>query len=102
MPDDFVVTLDGVAALLAGGLLGVFFYAGLWWTIRQGASSPTPLRWFFASLVVRTSIVLTGFYVVGAGQPGRMGLCLLGFILARVIVFRITRPVSTVRGPPCA
>lgn len=83
--------VGGVAALLAGAVLGVFFFAGLWWTVRRGASSPTPARWFLGSMVLRTSIVLAGFYFVGGGQALRLGLCMLGFLLARVIVLRATR-----------
>jgi F1F0 ATPase subunit 2 len=107
MPDSISETLVWVAALLAGGLLGVVFFGGLWWTVQRGASSPTPARWFFGSFVLRTAIVLAGFYAVGAGQPVRLGLCLLGFLLARAVVLRATRPTTTrstaaTTGPPCA
>lgn len=102
MPDSINGTLVWVAALLAGGLLGVVFFGGLWWTVRRGALSPTPARWFLGSLVLRIAIVLAGFYAVGAGQPGRLGLCLLGFLLARAIVLRATRPTAAATGPPCA
>ena len=78
--------------MLAGAALGAVFFGGLWWTVQRGAASPAPARWFLGSLVVRTAIVLAGFYVVGAGQPVRLGLCLLGFVLARAIVLRATRP----------
>jgi F1F0 ATPase subunit 2 len=54
------------------------------------------------SLLVRTAAVLAGFYAVGAGQPVRMGLCLLGFLLARAAVVRATRPISAAMEPPCA
>lgn len=83
-------------ALLAGAALGAIFFGGLWWTVQRGAASTIPARWFLGSLVLRTAIVLVGFYLVGAGQPVRLGLCLLGFVLARAVVLRITRP------PPCA
>lgn len=94
-------------ALLAGGVLGAGFFGGLWWTVRRAALSPTPACWFLCSLIVRTSIVLAGFYAVGAGQLAQMGLCLLGFLLARAIVLRATKPVpdaeaSTSGVPPCA
>lgn len=104
MPDNLSGALVWMAALLAGGLLGVVFFGGLWWTVRRGALSPTPARWFLGSLVLRTAIVLAGFYVVGAGQPVRLGLCLLGFLLARAIVLRATRPTAAAAttGPPCA
>jgi F1F0 ATPase subunit 2 len=98
-------------ALLAGVTLGTIFFGGLWWTVRRGAVSPTPTRWFLGSLVLRSAIVVAGFYAVGAGQPLRLGMCLLGFVLARAIVMRTTRPRSTVVAkvglatagePPCA
>lgn len=102
MPDNLSGTLVWVAALLAGGMLGGVFFGGLWWTVRRGALSPTPARWFLGSLVLRAAIVLAGFYAVGAGQPGRLGLCLLGFLLARAIVLRATRPTAAAMEPPCA
>jgi F1F0 ATPase subunit 2 len=89
-------------ALLAGFALGAVFFGGLWWTVRRGALSPTPARWFIGSLVLRTTTVLAGFYAVGAGQPALMGLCLLGFLVARAVVLRATRPGTGTREPPCA
>lgn len=102
MPDNLSETLAWGAALLAGGLLGGIFFAGLWWTVRRAVLSPTPARWFLGSLVLRTAIVLAGFYAVGAGQPVRLALCLLGFLLARAVVLRVTRTAAAVMGPPCA
>jgi F1F0 ATPase subunit 2 len=107
MSDQFNTTLAGLGALLAGGGLGAIFFGGLWWTVRRAASSPAPLRWFLGSLLLRTVIVLAGFYFIGAGRPALLGLCLLGFLLARVGVLRATKP--SVAGslvssgtPPCA
>ncbi|MBU4183551.1 MAG: ATP synthase subunit I [Gammaproteobacteria bacterium] len=106
MPEHGSGFLVWAGALLAGGVLGAVFFGGLWWTVRHATSSPTPARWFLGSLVLRTAFVLAGFYAVGAGQPALMGLCLLGFLLARAIVLRATKPVpdaATTSGvPPCA
>ena len=107
MPEHGSGFLVWAGALLAGGVLGAVFFGGLWWTVRRGATSPTPARWFLVSLIVRTGIVLAGFYAVGAGQPAQMGLCLLGFVLARTLVMRATKPApgaaATTSGePPCA
>jgi F1F0 ATPase subunit 2 len=87
---------SGALAMLAGAGLGAVFFGGLWCTVRWAAVSPAPLRWFLGSLVLRIATVLAGFYVVGAGQPAALALCLLGFVLARSITLRITRP------SPCA
>ena len=80
-----------VPALIAGLLLGAIFFGGLWWTVRKGLSSTRPGRWFFGSLLLRTSITLAGFYVVSDGHWGRLLACLLGFTFARLIVTRLTR-----------
>lgn len=78
-------------ASLAGGALGALFFGGLWWTVRRGATSPRPALWFLSSLVLRMSIVLAGFYFVGNGHWERLVACLLGFIVARIIVIWLTR-----------
>lgn len=107
MPDDLGVLLMWASALLIGGVLGIVFFAGLWWTVRWGAALPSSAHWFLVSLILRSAIVLIGFYVVGAGQPVQMGLCLLGFWLARTLVLLATKPAPaaaspTSGSPPCA
>ena len=96
-----------VLALVAGILLGAVFFGGLWWTVRKGVSSKHPALWFLGSMLVRVSLVLVGFYFVGRGNWQRLVSCLLGFIIARFIVVRLTRtpvehPCHTVREAPHA
>ena len=88
-------TLTLVLALVTGVLLGAIFFGGLWWTVRKGVSSERPALWFLGSLLLRTSITLTGFYFVSRGDWRRLLMCLLGFLIARPIVTRLTRPVET-------
>ncbi|MFO7608413.1 MAG: ATP synthase subunit I [Candidatus Krumholzibacteriia bacterium] len=77
-------------ASVAGLVLGAFFFGGLWWTVRRGISAKHPAPWFVVSLLLRMGIVLAGFYLVGRGHPERMLACLFGFIVARVLVKRLT------------
>ena len=79
-------------ALAAGVLLGAIFFGGLWWTVRKGVSSKQPALWFFGSLLLRMSIALAGFYFVSGGHWERLLLCLLGFVMARLVVTWLTRP----------
>lgn len=78
-------------ALVAGVLLGAVFFGGLWWTVQKGISSKRPALWFFGSLLLRMSIALAGFYFVSGGHWDRLLTCLLGFVMARFIVMRLTR-----------
>ncbi|MBN2292051.1 MAG: ATP synthase subunit I [Pirellulales bacterium] len=84
-------TLTLVLALVAGFLLGAMFFGGLWWTIKKGVSSQQPAFWFFGSLLLRTGIALTGFYFISGGHWERLMVCLLGFIIGRLIVMQLTR-----------
>ena len=87
-------TLSLALAFVTGVLLGAIFFGGLWWTVRRWILSPRPQLWFLGSLVLRTSIVLAGFYFVGRGQWQRLLLCLIGFVMGRLIVMRLTRTSS--------
>src|SRR5450756_2414570 len=86
-------------ALVAGLLLGAIFFGGLWWTVRKGVSSKQPALWFFGSLLLRMSIALAGFYFVGRGHWERLLLCLLGFVMARLVVTWLTRPSGENQAP---
>ena len=85
-------TLTLVLALVAGGVLGTIYFGGLWWTVRKGVSSKRPALWFFSSLLLRMSITLTGFTIISAGHWNRLLACLLGFVLARFMVTRLSGP----------
>jgi len=76
--------------LLAGLLLGALFFGGLWWTVLRAVSARQPALWFVVSLLLRTAIVLAGFYLVSGEDWKRLLLCLSGFIAARFIVIRLT------------
>lgn len=91
MNEPFVLLL----ALLAGALLGTFFFGGLWWTVQKGMKAPNAALWFLGSFLVRTTGTLLGFYFVSGGQWERLVACLLGFVVARLVIVQWKRPVST-------
>ncbi|MGA8089256.1 MAG: ATP synthase subunit I, partial [Terracidiphilus sp.] len=79
-------TLMLILAWAVGVWLGAIFFGGLWWTVRKGVSSKNPALWFFGSLLLRMSIALAGFYFFSGGDWERLLLCLLGFVVARLVV----------------
>jgi len=87
-------------AFVAGAGLGMIFFAGLWWTVRKGVSSPRPALWFLGSGLLRMSVVLAGFYFVSGGQFRRLVACLVGFIIARVVVTWLTRSSGETQTRP--
>ena len=82
--------LSLASVLAAGLLLGAIFFGGIWWTVRRGVASKYVGLWFLGSMLLRTSIVLLGFYFVLEGDWKRLLAGLLGFIVARLIATRIT------------
>jgi F1F0 ATPase subunit 2 len=91
MSESVALVLAPLSAWLAGCMLGVVFYGGLWWTVRHGVSSSRPALWFSASLLLRVTIALAGFYFVGASHWVWLVLCLLGFSMARLAITWLTR-----------
>jgi F1F0 ATPase subunit 2 len=79
---------------LAGIVLGGLFFGGLWWTVQKGVPSEQPALWFLGSLILRTAVVLLGLYFVAAGSWQRLLAALLGLIVARFVVMRITRSAT--------
>jgi F1F0 ATPase subunit 2 len=90
MYETLILVLDG----MIGVLLGILFFGGLWWTVRRGVSSKHPAFLFVGSTLLRTGVVLAGFYFVSGGRWERILACLLGFVIARFIIVRLTHLVK--------
>jgi F1F0 ATPase subunit 2 len=90
MNDMFASTIELMLAGIAGGLLGLFFFGGLWWTVRRAFASPRPALWVGGSLLLRMACAGAGFVVVSGGDWRRLLSCLLGFWGARWLVLRLT------------
>lgn len=76
-------------ALVEGMLLGLFFFVGLWWTVRKLDSTKQVALLFLGSLLIRTSIVVLGFYFILGDDWQRLVAGLFGFVIARIIVTRL-------------
>ena len=77
--------------LIAGVLLGAFFFGGLWWTIQMRSPSEWSGLLFAGSLLIRMAVALTGFYALSHGDWRKLVACLAGFLLARSAVTRLIR-----------
>ncbi len=72
-----------------GMALGVFFSLNLWSSVRKMSEQDAPWYFLYGNFILRTSVVLMGFYLVMDGNWQRMVSALLGFMLTREIMVRI-------------
>jgi F1F0 ATPase subunit 2 len=91
MIDGFGLVFNLALTLVAGILLGAIFFGGLWWTVRKGVTAKHPALWFLGSMLLRTGIALVGFYFVMGDDWRKLLLSLLGFVIMRSIVIRLSR-----------
>lgn len=91
--------IEWALALLAGGMLGVVFFGGLWWTLRRALASRRPALWVMGSLLLRVGITGGGFVLASQGQWQRALACLLGFLIARQAVTRFSARRTISRHP---
>jgi F1F0 ATPase subunit 2 len=91
--------LSLASALVTGVVLGAIFLGGLWWTVRQGLSSKRVGLWFLGSLLLRMGMALAGFYFVSNGHWAQLLLCLLGFVMARLVGTWLMQPSGGNRPP---
>lgn len=84
MPDLFSILFT----VFAGFGLGVFFYGGLWITIRALPGSRHPTLLALGSFWGRTALVLGGLILVTGHRWQNAIACLAGFIVARIVLAR--------------
>jgi len=79
-------------AAFAGSVLGLFYFGGLWLTVRRLPSSKRPGMLMLGSFAVRLLITLCGFLLVMDGNWERILACMAGFLAARFVITRMLAP----------
>ncbi|MEO6922988.1 MAG: ATP synthase subunit I [Bryocella sp.] len=83
-------------ALFAGVLTGLLFFGGLWWTVQKAMFSKQAGLMFAGSFLLRTFLTLDAFYLIGSGSWQRLLACLIGFMLGRILIKRVSQiPLNT-------
>ncbi len=78
----------------AGLVLGIFFFGGLWLTVKNAVISQRPALWFIGSFLIRVTITLTGFYYLSQGSWKNLLISVSGFIIARTIIIYLTKSIE--------
>jgi len=75
--------------LLVGLGLGIFYFGGLWLTIKNMNQVRSPIVLTLGSFVLRTGAVfLVLIYVARQGEWGNILILLAGFIVSRIFLSR--------------
>jgi F1F0 ATPase subunit 2 len=83
-----------VVALIGGLILGFLFFGGLWLTLKRTLGSSYVALWLLGSSLLRTAIVLTGFYYMSQGSLLQLLVSVAGFLAGRFVILRLTRQLE--------
>ena len=76
--------IEMILAASFGSLIAIFYFGGLWWTVRRLPVSRHPVAMYFGSLASRLTIALLGFCFLVLYCPWQLPIaCLFGFIVTR-------------------
>jgi F1F0 ATPase subunit 2 len=78
-------------AFFVGMGAGLFYFGGLWWTVRRLPSARQPALLTLGSFLLRTGLSLIAFCFASGGHWEGILASLLGFIIVRVFLVRRIR-----------
>jgi F1F0 ATPase subunit 2 len=87
-------------AALAGLVLGLLYFGGLWLTVRTLPRSKQPGMLMLGSFTARLSVTLCGFFLVMDGTLERVLACMAGFLAARFVLTRMLGPAKGTASLP--
>ena len=82
-------TAGFIAGVAGGSIMGLIFFAALYWTVRKGINAARPGLWFSTSFVLRFGLLGAGLAVAGANGTAPLLGCACGLVLSRVLVKRL-------------
>ena len=77
---------------LAGIVLGSLYFGGLWLTITRMRTTKSPGFFLVLSFILRTVLVIGGFYLITDGKLERLAVAMLAFFVTRFVFIRYFSP----------
>lgn len=71
-----------------GMLTGLFYFGTLWIIVRQLPRVKRPALLVIGSFFARNAVTVLVFYFIMGGRWERLIVCMLGFILSRIVIVR--------------
>lgn len=79
---------------IAGMVLGLIYFGGLWVTVKRLSVAARPAILTLSSYLVRLGVTLFGFYFLAEGSWQRLLAMFCGFMVMRVILVRLLMPTG--------
>jgi F1F0 ATPase subunit 2 len=79
-------------AALAGIFLGILYFGGLWWTIQRISQSSQSVWLLAVSFILRTILIMGGFFVITNGKLERLAVSMLAFFVTRFFFIKYFQP----------
>ena len=93
--------LQLLLAVVTGVAVGLFYFGGLWFTIKRAASSQRPHLLMLGSLVLRALIAAGVIFLVGRAHWQMLVAVMACFLITRsVLVRRIGNPPMPTMSAP--
>jgi F1F0 ATPase subunit 2 len=83
-----------IFSIAAGAGAGVFYFGGLWWTVRRLAESEHPGLLTLGSFLIRIGGTVALLYMISEGRWPRVLAALFGLLLVRRYMVRRLGPCS--------
>lgn len=83
-----------IIVFLEGFALGIFFFGGLWYSVKKAVASTKPMLWTLGSFIIRMSLTVWVFYLSGGEDWHRFLALLTGLMTARLVVFKVTKRIE--------
>jgi F1F0 ATPase subunit 2 len=81
-----------ILALGLGVALGIFYFGGLWLTVKRLPKTRHPVLLTWGSFFWRISTILIGFYWVMGSHADRLIACLITFLWMRNLLLKSLQP----------
>jgi F1F0 ATPase subunit 2 len=86
------LAMDWLVAALAGALVSLLYFAGLWWTVQRVAAARYPVVLLTASFLFRALLAVGALWLIVQGDVGRVLVALGAFLIVRSAVLWRVRP----------
>jgi F1F0 ATPase subunit 2 len=78
-------------AVAGGGLVGVVYFASLWWTVRRLAYTTRPGLLVAGSYLLRAPLAALALFGVAGGDAIRTCAAAVAFLMVRIVLTRAVR-----------